>query len=169
VFIERIYNDAKMKETSEFMKINHLNRDEVYEWLGEIEGIRDEDIRLIWEYLGGNISRIMKALREYKKGGNIRDYLEREKWLAYTEIVDYIGRGGFKDNEVEKFINICKEITIKGTFELNVRDIADYVDIIDRWAEKEILFYDPLELKVMGNSRIYEKGMELLLQRLNFR
>lgn len=25
--------------------------------------------------------------------------------------------------------------------------------------------YDPLELMVMGNSRIYEKGMEILLER----
>ena len=167
VFVERIYNDAKMKETSEFMKISHLSRDEVYEWLSEEERIKGKDIELIWEYVGGNISRIMKILREYKEGASLKTLLDRERWLAYTEIVDYIGRGGFKDEEVEKFVNICEEITVKGAFELNVRDIADYVGIIDRWSEKEILFYDPLELRVMGNSRIYEKGMELLLERRN--
>jgi hypothetical protein len=107
----------------------------------------------------------MKVLRECKVGGELSRLLERERWLAYTEIVDYIGRGGFKKDEIEKFINICREITVRGCFELNVRDIADYVDIIDKWSEKEILFYDPLELKVMGNSRIYEKGMELLLEK----
>ena len=34
---------------------------------------------------------------------------------------------------------------------------------LQKWAEREILFYDPLELKVYGNNRLYEKGMELLL------
>jgi AAA+ ATPase superfamily predicted ATPase len=166
VFIERIYNDAKMKKTSEFMKINHLSKDEVYEWLGEIEGIRGKDIELIWEYVGGCIIDVYKVISKVRNNGiSLREVLERERWLAYTEIVDYIGRGGFKDEEIEKFVNICKEITVKGAFELNVSDIADYVGIIDKWAEKEILFYDPLELKVMGNSRIYEKGMELLLER----
>jgi AAA+ ATPase superfamily predicted ATPase len=166
VFIERIYNDAKMKKTSEFMRIGHLSKDEVYEWLREVEGMRDGDIELIWEYLGGCIIDIYKVITKLRNNEvNLREILERERWLAYTEIVDYIGRGGFKDEEVEKFISICEEIIVKGAFELNVKDIADYVDVIDRWAEKEILFYDPLELKVMGNSRIYEKGMELLLER----
>jgi AAA+ ATPase superfamily predicted ATPase len=166
VFIERIYNDAKMKKTSEFVKINHLSKDEVYEWLGEIEGIRGKDIELIWEYVGGCIIDVYKVISKVRNNGiSLREVLERERWLAYTEIVDYIGRGGFKDEEIEKFVNICKEITVKGAFELNVSDIADYVGVIDRWSEKEILFYDPLELRVIGNSRIYEKGMELLLER----
>ena len=166
VFIERIYNDAKMKKTSEFMKISHLSKDEVYEWLSEVEGIKGKDIELIWEYLGGCIIDIYKVINKMKNNGiSLQEILEQEKWLAYTKILDYIGRGGFKDEEIEKFVNICEEITVKGAFELNVSDIADYVGIIDKWAEKEILFYDPLELKVMGNSRIYEKGMELLLER----
>jgi hypothetical protein len=38
-------------------------------------------------------------------------------------------------------------------------------EFLQKWSEKEILFYDPLELKVTGNSRIYEKGLELLLER----
>ena len=164
VFIERIYNDAKMKKTSEFMKISHLSKEEVYEWLGGVEGMRDEDIGLIWEYVGGCIIDIYKVINEVRNNGiGLREVLERERWLAYTEIVDYIGRGGFKDDEVEKFVNICEEITVKGAFELNISDIADYVGIIDRWAEKEVLFYDPLELKVYGNNRLYEKGMEVLL------
>jgi len=36
---------------------------------------------------------------------------------------------------------------------------------LQAWAEKEILFYDPMELRVTGNSRVYEKGMEILLER----
>ena len=40
--------------------------------------------------------------------------------------------------------------------------------MIEPWAEREILFYDPLELRVTANSKIYGKGLEILLKR-NFR
>ncbi len=45
------------------------------------------------------------------------------------------------------------------------KNTVQYLPIIEKWAEKEILFYDPLELKVAGNKRIYEKGMKVLLSR----
>jgi hypothetical protein len=100
---------------------------------------------------------------------NLREILEREKWLAYTEIKDYIYRGGFSENEKDMFVQVCKYIVNDGYFDVDIYGNDEYMKVIDRWAEKEILFYDPLELKVIGNSRIYEKGMELFLQRLNFR
>ena len=78
VFIERIYNDAKMKETSEFKKIDHLEREKVEEWLKE-EGLSDEEVNLIWEYLGGSISRILIMLRYYRKCKDLKEFLEREK------------------------------------------------------------------------------------------
>jgi hypothetical protein len=37
------------------------------------------------------------------------------------------------------------------------------IKIVDKWAEKEILFFDPLTREVRGNNRLYEKGMEILL------
>jgi hypothetical protein len=60
---------------------------------------------------------------------------------------------------------MCKHIVNDGYFDADIYGNDEYMKVIDKWTEKEILFYDPLELKVMGNSRIYEKGMELLLQR----
>ena len=162
VFIERIYNDAKMKKTSEFMRISHLSKDEVYEWLGGVEGIGSRDIELIWEYVGGNISRIMKILREYKVGGELSKLLERERWLAYTEIMDYLT--DFEEENRKLFIKIAKQIVNNGFYLLEDVEVKEKA-ILQKWAEKEILFYDPLELKVMGNSRIYEKGMELLLEK----
>ena len=163
VFVERIYNDAKMKLTGEFKKIEHLKREQVEEWLRE-EGLRKEEIELVWEYLGGCIPLILKMLSYLRKGVDLKEYLEMERWLAYTEIVDYLSRGGFTEEEEKKLEEIAKEILERGYFRYD-RDRKEYLPIIEKWAEKEILFYDPLELKVTGNSRIYEKGLELLLER----
>ena len=126
------------------------------------ERLSDEEINLVWEYLGGSISRILKMLKHYKKGKHLKEYLEREKWLAYTEIVDYLT--DFEEEEQKVFKEVAENIVKKGFYSLeNVTKTKK--KLLQKWAEKEILFYDPLELKVTGNSRIYEKGLELLLER----
>jgi AAA+ ATPase superfamily predicted ATPase len=161
VFVERIYNDAKMKLTSDFKKIGHLERWRVAEWLG-IEGLRDKEIELVWDYLGGCIPLILKMFSYYRRGVNLKEYLEEQKWLAYSEIVDYLTE--FEDKEREFFIKMAEEIVKNGFYSLE-KIKKDEKKLLQKWAEKEILFYDPLELKVTGNSRVYEKGMELLLER----
>jgi AAA+ ATPase superfamily predicted ATPase len=161
VFVERIYNDAKMKLTSDFKKIGHLERWRVAEWLG-IEGLRDKEIELVWEYLGGCIPLILKMFSYYQRGRELKEYLEEQRWLAYTEIDEYLAE--FSEEETEFLLRVAKEIVEKGYFSISGLKI-DKRKLLQKWAEKEILFYDPLELKVTGNNRIYEKGMELLLER----
>ncbi len=163
VFIERIYNDAKLKKTSDFWKVGHLGREQVEEWLGE-KGFNDVEIDLVWDYLGGCIPDLLKAIEVKECGRDLEEHLKMEAWLAYTEIVDFIARGNFTEKDIEKFKEISREILVNGYFEFS-SDKRDYLGVIEAWAEKEILFYDPLELKVTGNSRVYEKGMELLLER----
>ena len=100
MFIERIYNDAKLKETSEFRKIGHLDKVKVEEWL-TVEGFSKEEINLVWEYLGGSIPRLLKVIKEFKKGRDLKEFLEREKWLAYTEIDEFLAI--FSDEDVKFF------------------------------------------------------------------
>ena len=162
VFIERIYNDAKMKETSEFKKIDHLRRLQVKQWLEE-KGLGTKEIDLVWEYLGGSIPRILKLLSNYRKLKSLREFLEREAWLAYTEIDEYLAT--FNDEETQFFREVAQEIIQKGYYSLQGLKEKKR-KFLQKWAEKEILFYDPLELRITGNSRIYEKGMELLFKKL---
>ena len=161
VFIERLYNDAKMKETSRFKKIDHLTREKVEEWL-KIEGFDKGAIELVWEYLGGNIGRVLEAIKIYKNGKDLKKFLEEQKWLAYTEIDEYLAE--FGDEEVEYFKEVAQKIVKNGYYSIEGVKKSKR-EFLQKWAEKEILFYDPLELKVTGNSRIYEKGLELLLER----
>jgi AAA+ ATPase superfamily predicted ATPase len=161
VFVERIYNDAKMKLTSDFKKIGHLEKWKVDEWLG-IEGLKDKEIELVWEYLGGCPPLILKMLGYYKRDVSLKKYLEEQKWLAYTEIDEYLAE--FGDEEVEYFKEVAQKIVKNGYYSIEGVKKSKR-EFLQKWAEKEILFYDPLELKVTGNSRIYEKGLELLLER----
>ena len=164
VFIDRIYNDARLKKASEFLLVDNLGYDVVREWL-EDEGFSEWEIELVWEYLGGAIPRISRLLRKreiMRSKFDLRSYLEKEAFLAYTEIVDYLNRGRFSEKEIKIFDEIALSILEKGYFVVR-RNMEEYMGVIDKWAGREILFYDPLALKVVGNDRTYEKGMEILL------
>ncbi|WP_022854507.1 ATP-binding protein [Thermodesulfatator atlanticus] len=161
VFIERIYNDAKLKLTSEFKKIDHLSKEKVEKWLS-LEGLNRKEIELVWEYLGGAIPLVLKMLDWYRRGIYLEEYLKREAWLAYTEIVDYLT--DFEEEKRRYFKKIAQEIVSKGYYPLE-GITSEEKKFLQAWAEKEILFYDPMELRVTGNSRVYEKGMEILLER----
>ncbi|OAG27043.1 hypothetical protein TH606_09185 [Thermodesulfatator autotrophicus] len=160
VFIERIYNDARLKKTSEFKKIDHLNREKVKEWLKQ-EGFKEYE-ELIWEYLGGCIADILRAISILRKGENLEGFLKEQAWLAYTEIDEYLAE--FGEEETKFFLEVAREIVNRGYFDISGLKI-DKRRILQSWAEKEILFYDLLELRVTGNSRVYEKGLEILLER----
>ncbi|WP_022669604.1 ATP-binding protein [Hippea alviniae] len=161
VFIDRIYNDAKLKKTSEFFKVDHLDKSIVVEWLSG-EGFKENDIELIWDYLGGCIPDIQRMMMLKDKYKSIKEYLEHRAFLAYTEMVMMYQQSKFSKEEIEIFENICKEILNNGSFVLSKDRDSKYLEVISKWAEKEILFFDPLTLEVKGNSRIYEKGMEKL-------
>jgi hypothetical protein len=161
VFIDRIYNDAKLKVTSRFYKINHLPYETVKKWLQE-EGFSSSEIELIWEYLGGSIAHIQRMIRDKHEYSTLKEYLERQKWLAYTEIVHFLNFSKkIKKEEREQFYEVCREILGEGYFE--AKDDS-FIDVIAKFAEIEILFFDPLDVKITGNSRIYEKGMEILVR-----
>ncbi len=160
-FINRIYSDAKLKETSRFFKVDHLDKNIVVEWLTS-EGFKDDEIELIWDYLGGSISQIQRMMMFRKEFNTLEEYLEHQAFLAYSQIVMFYHQGKFSKEEIEIFENICKEILANSSLVLSKDKNPKYLEVISKWAEKEILFFDPLTLEVKGNSRIYEKGMEKL-------
>ncbi|MDQ7033132.1 MAG: hypothetical protein Q9M37_10540, partial [Desulfonauticus sp.] len=86
-----------------------------------------------------------------------------EVWLAYTEIVELLRK--IEDIELKSgFKNMCKDVLVNGYYQIKSEESRGVNKAIEYFSEKEILFYDPLQLRVTGNSRVYEKGMEMLLR-----
>ncbi len=165
IFINKIYNDAKLKVTSRFYKIDHLSFDTVQSWLHDDHKFQKPEIELIWEYLGGSIAHIQRMIRDRDEFPSLKEYLDQQAFLTYTEMVDFLARENSKEEE-KIFRDIARLIVEKGGFEItdNFELKSEYIKVIDKWAEKEIFFFDPMSLRVNGNSRIYEKGMEILLK-----
>ena len=160
IFVEKIYNDAKLKKTSTFFKVDHLERKTVEQWLKE-ENFPEQDIDLIWEYLGGSIFDIQRLLINVKRKEFLNEYLENQKWLSYTEIVEALAK--LKSRQMEETFKKIAQIIIHEKYYMCKTNDYEEREVIEKLAEKEILFFDPLTLRVTGNNRLYEKGMELLL------
>ncbi|MDQ7032614.1 MAG: ATP-binding protein [Desulfonauticus sp.] len=160
IFIDRIYNDAKLKVTSRFKKIDHLDYETIKEWLlsKDLE-FSSKDVDLIWDYLGGCIPLIQRALREQTYFNSLEEYLENEVKLAESEIIDLMVKF-MTDEEKKLFEDIARVIIQQGLYIVEKDETREKMKVIDFMAEKEIFFYDPLMRKVTGNNRLYEKGFE---------
>ena len=163
IFINRIYNEAKLKMTSEFKKIDHLSKDMTYEYLG-IKGFSEEEKELIWEYLGGCIPRIQRVIRKKAQFSTLKEYLENEAELAKSEVKFFMLKK-CTHREIELFGQVIEKIVKEGYYTLDERDEQkdEYVSVVEKFAQMEILFFDPLTLKITGNNRLYEKAFEKLV------
>ena len=83
-FIERIYNDSKLKKTSTFLLVDYLVKEDVEYWLNNLEKeshIQDYDLSAaqktaIWETFGGSmweITRFLGDLIMHAKDGRVSD------------------------------------------------------------------------------------------------
>ncbi len=170
VFIDRIYNDAKLKVTSRFYKIDHLDKETTLKYLeykirNSEFNIQNSKLDMIWDYLGGCIPLLQRMIREYEEYPSIEDYLSNQVNLALSEIIMFLEKGkNITDEDEELFIDIIKEILKDGHFALFNKKRKKYIQTIEKFAQVEILFFDPLTLIVTGNNRLYEKAFEELIK-----
>lgn len=104
-FIERIYNDSKLKKTSDFMEVEYLTKDDVEGWLNNLEkesAISDYtlsslQISRIWDTFGGScfeISRFLGDILMVAENGEVPEdafekLLKRKVIQARSLYVDY--------------------------------------------------------------------------------
>ncbi len=161
VFLERIYNNSRLKKTTNFKLINHLEKKDIAAWLGQ-KGFNKEEIDLIYDYLGGCVSDIKKLLDEYRYYDTLKEYLDLEADRTKNEIEIFIAEKKLSDNFIDKFKFIANEIIETGYF--YPKNLKDYIDIIFLLSENEILFFDPVNNIVSPSSRIYVKAFKRLME-----
>jgi len=168
IFLNRIYNDSKLKKTSNFMLIDHPKEEVAIKLLKDL-GYDNEKIKLILDYYGTVLIDLITLYQEVKPNEDIKklkEYLEEERLDAYMQIKDMLIRKkkyNLPVNASEIFRKIAKEIVKSGYFSLEDKkeeELEDLYPVIEIFCEKEILFLDPKTGIITPNSRIYLKAME---------
>ncbi len=162
LFIDEIYNNSKLAETSDFYLVGYFDYETTKEWL-EIEGFKEEEIDLIWEYFGGSPFRL-KMVIDDKKMGNIEDlekYLKRHASIIADKIGLTISNDLKGQEERDCFRNILKILLKEGYKE---RDEDNEIEkrVIEIGIDKDIFFIR--EGKVTFNSQIMKKGAEVYVK-----
>ena len=161
LFLNTIYQNSKLKETSEFKLINHLEYKDIEYWLTNNYQLSIFNSQLIYDYLGGSATRIKKFLDNRKRYNSTKEQLEEMAEIAENEIDFFIQKNRLKSDKIEQFEYVAKKIVKNGYFD-NKRD-KGYLEIISMFAEVEILFYDPIKNITTANSKIYVKAFERIL------
>jgi len=159
IFLEQIYNNAKLKKTSEFKRISHLDYEIIKKWL-KMKNFNDKDIELIYGYLGGCIADIKKLIDNLKYAKSLEEYLKTETIMARSEIELFMEQSKLSQEETDKLFFVFRKILEENEF--NNSKYKGYLDIISKLCEIEILFYDPAVNITYPNSQIYKKAFEIL-------
>ena len=161
IFLNEIYNNAKMKVTSSFKLINHLSYKEIETWLTTNYQFSIINSQLIYEYFGGSVAHIKKLIDEYEEYNSLEEYLKEMVEIAKNEIKLFFEQQKISKEEREKFLFVAKKIVEDEKF-IN-GDYEGYLEVVSKFAEVEILFFDPLKNITTANSKIYIKAFEQLV------
>ena len=106
-FVERVYNDSKLKKTSKFLSVDYLQREDVLLWLSDLQStsnifdysLSERQIASIWDALGGSmweISALLGDLLLLAENGSVADdkleaLIAKKTTAAWALFEDYAG------------------------------------------------------------------------------
>jgi AAA+ ATPase superfamily predicted ATPase len=170
-FINTVYTDSRLKQTSKFYKVDFLPKEDVMEWLlnlGKYSRIKDftlseEEAEKIWDTVGGSMWEIQDILDDlFEKPLDTVLTLHKKKMKGIISY--YIGA----DDKKEKILGLFLK-----------KDRADIRDFVKEGLDKEevekllrdavrnnILYFDPVDALYYPQARSYQWGIKLYFETL---
>ena len=175
-YMEKLYSDTKLANTSMFYLIEHLSKKDIYYWLEDLEKIDKKIVDKIWKNLWGSVWEIWQVLVSYKNTWNYKYILDDLLQVKYSLIAEWYNFYSDKtfsikvSNEEKEIINykldnfkkVLVKILDKWEFIRWKDGIADF-ELIKELVDKDIWFYDTKQLKITANS----KSLEIAFKRLS--
>ena len=143
-FIEQVYVDSKLRKTSKFMKLDYLEKEDVFLWLRDIKkynqvqeyALDEKQIRTIWNTVGGSaweIHSILEDLFQYPLDAVISK-IKREK-------VAMIADWAFDDEARNGLLCHFRKQPFRKLTEL----AGTGKNILGQAVKDNILYYDPMD------------------------
>jgi len=161
-FINQVYTESRLKKASTFYKVDYLSKEDVMEWLLNLEKyskIKDytlsaADAEKIWDIVGGSmweIQEILSSLFRLPLEDIIASFLEKMRSL----IVDYVVKP--EREEIEKLLRLFLD-----SDELSKEKITSKDEILLRdMVRQNILYFDPTKATYYPQGKSYHWGIRL--------
>ncbi len=159
-YIEELYNNAKLKNTSKYYLIDHLEKKDVEYWLWEKEWLNNEIVEYFWGNLWWSVWEIWQCLMDYKNTGDYKIWVEKLIKDEYAKIFDlYKFRKIFTKEEGKIFKDISKIISKDWEYITKNWDWLNF-ELIKKLVDIDVWFYDSIEQKITANSQTIRKAFE---------
>ena len=178
-YMEELYGDAKLSNTSRFFMIEHLSKKDIFYWLGDIEKIDTKIVEKIWKNLWWSVWEIWQVLVAYKNTGDYKATLDDLLQVKYSLVADWYYQLEEKlydvniDTDIHKeikqklqrYMQVWEKIVKKWEF-IRWKDWIILINLIKELVDKDIWFYDTKTFKITANSRSLEIAFKRLLKEI---
>ena len=164
-FLEELYNDTKLANTSDFYLMEHLSKKDIFYWLEDLEKIDKKIVEKIWRKLGGSVWEIWQVLISYKNTWNYENKLDDLLKTKYSLVLDWYRRQINNPEKKSDFVKIIKNISKKWYYKYWIEE--NYYELIKELVDKDIWFYDIKDDKITANSKSLEVVFKKLLKEID--
>jgi hypothetical protein len=168
-FLNTVYTDSRLKQTSEFYKVDFLPKVDVMEWLLNLEKyskiknytLTKEDAEKIWDTVGGSMWEIQNILGHlFDKP--IDQVLTFHKKKMKGIIAFYIGADDKKEKILGLFLK-TDQATVRDFVDLGIgKDEVD--ELLRDTVRNNILYFDPIEAVYYPQARSFLWGIRLYFE-----
>jgi AAA+ ATPase superfamily predicted ATPase len=164
-FLNTVFNDSKLKKSSGFYKVDYLPKEDVMEWLLNLEKyskiqdytLSQEDAEKIWDVVGGSMWEIQDILSQLFQNP-LDEVLSDYKQKMLGMITYYIVQKNRKKKEdiLRHFIDNDS----LGARDTDEEDAEIYRDMVTN----NILYFDPTLAVYYPQGKSYQWGIRLYFQ-----
>jgi hypothetical protein len=170
-FLNTVYTDSGLKQTSEFYRVDFLLKEDVMEWLLNLEKyskitdytITEEDVEKIWDTVGGSMWEIQNLLNQLFDS-HLEDVLILHKKKMKGIVSYYIGADDKKEKILGLFLKkdraSIRDFVKQG---LNKDEVETLLQDVVR---NNILYFDPVEALYYPQAPSYQWGIKLYFETL---
>ena len=163
-FMDEIYNTTKLKNTSDFYRVDHLWYEDTFGWMKD-ENMTDTQANLVWEYLWWSPQEIWSVFIDWKNWDkqddqSLKQLLENKVSDERSRLSDMV-KNYFTKEQKQEFYEICKIIVKNWCF---IEQFDKWVNkqLLNLMVEKDLWFYDSFKSEITANSQSVLKAMETI-------
>ncbi len=170
-FLNTVYTDSKLKKSSTFYKVDYLSKEDVTEWLVNLEKyskikeytLVPGEVEKIWDTVGGSMWEIQHLLSErFDKPTDevLTLYKKKMKGVIahYTEF----------DEDKREILQLVNEKEIVSSMDLEKLpiEIPRIKELLRDMVKNNILYFDLTEAVYYPQGRSYRWGIQLFFESL---
>jgi len=164
-FLNTVYEDSKLKKCSQFYNVDYLGKEDVMEWLLNLEKysritaytLTEEDAHKIWDVVGGSMWEIQVILSDLFRSP-LDKVLDEYKQKMLGMITYSMVKKGRKKREglLKHFVDNDK---------LSARDTEeDDEELLRTLVSSNILYFDPARAEYYPQGKSFHLGIRLYFE-----